>query len=120
MDGIIASNSNVLIKNKSLIKDLRNLKNQYQRIAKSEYYLDELWNSKITNFFISGGFSLEDVSKNTKSIHLDEIAEGGYSKKQFIALINMKKVLQNYWEISQSVALKKSQEVLKILHNTLE
>jgi len=112
LDAIIESNSNLLIKRKRLISELRNLKITYQRIEKSEYFLDEFWNSKITDFFISCGLPFESYSSNDPLITIKDIELGGYSKKQFIGLINMKNDLQNYWELRQENAYLKSKEVL--------
>ena len=94
------------------VSELRNLKITYQRIEKSEYFLDEFWNSKITDFFISCGLPFESYSSNDPLITIKDIELGGYSKKQFIGLINMKNDLQNYWEVRQENAYLKSKEVL--------
>ena len=78
LDEIIASNSTKLINRKDLITDLRDLQFSYQKIEKSEYYLDELWNSKITDFFISCGLPFESYSVNDPIITINDIEQGGY------------------------------------------
>ena len=115
LDEIIASNSTKLINRKDLIIDLRDLQYSYQKIEKSEYYLDELWNSKITDFFISCGLPFESYSSNDPLITIKDIEQGGYSTKQFKALINMKNDLQKYWETRQETAYIKSKELLNQL-----
>ena len=115
LDEIIASNSTKLINRKDLITDLRDLQFSYQKIEKSEYYLDELWNSKITDFFISCGLPFESYSVNDPIITINDIEQGGYTPRQFKALINMKNDLQKYWEVRQETAYVKSKELLNQL-----
>jgi hypothetical protein len=117
LDAIIESNSNSLVKRKSIINDLRDLKETYHRIEKSEYFLDELWNSKITDFFISCGFSFESYSAKDPLIEIEDIKLGGYTKKQLLGLISMKEDLQKYCDNRQNQALAKSNEVLKMLES---
>ena len=117
LNAIIESNSNALIEKKALITDLRDLKETYRRMEKSEYFIDELWNSKITDFFISCGFSFESYSAQDPLIKIEDIELGGYTKKQFLGLINMKTDLQNYCETRQNSAEVKSRAVLKILQS---
>lgn len=116
LDEIIASNSTKLINRKDLITDLRDLQFSYQKIEKSEYYLDELWNSKITDFFISCGLPFESYSANDPLITIKDIEVGGYTPRQFKALINMKNDLQKYWEVRQETAYNKSKELLNQLN----
>jgi len=115
LDEIIASNSTKLINRKDLITDLRDLQFSYQKIEKSEYYLDELWNSKITDFFISCGLPFESYSVNDPIITINDIEQGGYTPRQFKALIKMKNDLQKYWEVRQETAYVKSKELLNQL-----
>ena len=115
LDAIVASNSNVLVKRKGLIADLRSLKNSYIVIGKSQYYLDELWNSKITEFFIRCGLSWDESSLYSYSVSIDDIEQECYSKKQFIALIYIKNDLHNFLVNYRNESLEKSKEVLKIL-----
>jgi hypothetical protein len=117
LDLIISSNSHILVKRKKLIKDFRVLKNKYSWISKDEMYLDNYWDSKITDFFISCGFLYRGYSESDPLISLADIEKGGYSKKQFIALLNMKKDLQDYNANNVKNAVDKSKEVLLFLKN---
>jgi ABC-type multidrug transport system fused ATPase/permease subunit len=117
LNAIIESNSNSLVQRKTLIKDLTDLKETYRRIEKSEYFLDELWNSKITDFFISCGFSFESYSSQDSLIKIEDIELGGYTRKQLLGLVNMKNDLQQYCDKRHSQAYTKSEEVLKLLQS---
>ncbi len=114
LDMIVTSNSNLLVKSKNLIEEFRTLQYKYGGISKQEFYLDDFWNSKITDLFISCGFSLE-YEKTDPLINLADIEKSGYSKKQFIALLNIKKDLHNYTSSRVKEALDKSEEVLQLL-----
>ena len=117
LDGIVSSNSNVLIKRKELITDFRNLKNTYDAVLLQESYLVEFWNSKVIDFFISCGIPYQGNLDTETTISLMDIELGGYSEKQFIALIKVKSVIQEYWEVERDNALEKSMEILTILIN---
>ena len=115
LDGIIATNSKALIKHREQLTDFRLLKNQYKYISKSQFYLDEFWNSKVSDFFITCGFSIGE-EKNDNKVTLKEIEFGGYSKKQFMALLSMKAVLHEQWKEDKINALKKSNNILEFLN----
>ncbi|TXE18786.1 hypothetical protein ES692_04865 [Psychroserpens burtonensis] len=117
LDAIIESNSNVLIEKKALIKDLRDLKQAYLRMKKAEYFLDELWNSKIVDFFVACGFSFESYTSQDPLIKIKDIELGSYSKKQLLGLINMKNDLQYYCDERQTQATEKSEELLRLLQS---
>ena len=114
LDMIVTSNSNLLVKSKNLIEEFRTLQYKYGGISKQEFYLDDFWNSKITDLFISCGFSLE-YAKTDPLINLADIEKSCYSKKQFLALLNIKKDLHNYTSSRVKEALDKSEEVLQLL-----
>jgi hypothetical protein len=111
LDRIIATNSNLLIENKAQLADFRLLKNRYSGIAKSEYYLDEFWNNKVTDFIISCGLWITDDEIDYQ-ISLKEIEFAGYSKKQFLAILILQKNLHKYWNEAKIGATKKSKEIL--------
>jgi len=117
LDGIVSSNSNVLVTRKGLIADFRNLKDAYDGILLQESYLVEFWNSKVIDFFVSCGILYQGNLDNETTISLEDIELGGYSKKQFIALIKVKSVIQEYWEVERDSALEKSKETLILLKN---
>ena len=117
LNGIVASNSDALHKNKELIVDFRILKDAYDNVIIQESYLDEFWNSKVVDFFILCGIQYEDNQGNEMQFSMSDIEIGGYTKKQFIALIKIKSVLQEYWENERKNALEKSRAVLIKLDN---
>ena len=117
LDGIIATNSKALIKHRDQLTDFRILKNQYKGISKSQFYLDEFWNSKAADFFITCGISIgEEKNDNKNKVTLKEIEFVGYSKKQFIALLSMQTELHKSWKENKINALKKSKEIIKFLN----
>lgn len=113
LEDIIVKNSDVLVKRKILISDFRALMRSYRSIYKSQFYLDEFWNSKVTTFFISSGVTFDEVGND--SINLKDFVTAGYSKKQLIALIKIKHGLHNSWLSEQAEALEKSKKLLKKL-----
>jgi len=115
LDRIIATNSNLLIEKKELLAGFRLLKNSYFRIADNQFYLDEFWNSKVTNFLIASGVWAEDEDIDYQ-ITLKELALDGYSKKQFMTMIKIHKGLHNFWKNSKVDATEKSKEILNILN----
>ena len=120
LDDIVATNSNVLVKNKGLVSEFRILKNKYDDIQKQEYYLDEFWNSKVVDFFVSCGLAFSNNVDKDTLISIKDIEIGGYSKKQFQALINLKRELQEYWDDRRKTALEKSEDVLVVLKNSAD
>ena len=119
LDMIVMSNSNLLVKRKYLIEEFRNLQYNYSMIGEQEFYLDDFWNSKVTDFFISCGFTLE-YTKTDPLISLTDIEKAGYSKKQFIALLNLKKDLHSYITKRVKEAQDKSEDILKLLKTDSE
>jgi Ni,Fe-hydrogenase I large subunit len=117
LDIIVSSNSNVLVKKKGLITDFRNLNDAYNAVLLQESYMTEFWNTKVVDFFISCGIPYQGYLENETTISMKEIEMGGYSEKQFIALLKIKSVLQDYWEVERDSALERSKEILNLLKN---
>ena len=115
LDRIIATNSNILIENKDQLADFRLLKKRYVNVSENQFYLDEFWNSKVTDFYISSGIWVE-IDDEDYQISLKELKLDGYSKKQFLVLIKIKKGLHNFWKKRKTEATKKSKEILNILN----
>ena len=115
LDRIIASNSNLLIENKELLPEFRLLKNKYSRITKQQFYLDDFWNNKVTDFLIISGIWLEKEDDNYQ-ISLKELALDGYSKKQFITILKLHNSLHQYWQEEKINGTKKSREIIDILN----
>jgi Family of unknown function (DUF6090) len=114
LDRIIATNSNILMKNKENLADFRSLKNRYAIIEEDQFYIGEFWNSKVTDFYISTGIWAE-IDDEDYQISLKELALDGYSKKQFRTILKIHKGLHEFWKEAQVTAAEKSQEILDIL-----
>lgn len=116
LEDIIVKNSEVLITQKTLIQDFRNLANNYKAVTKSVYYLDEFWNDKVTDFYITTGISIgikRDI--NAEEIYLKDMETSGYSRKQLMALLYIKRSLQLVWQEELEQALVTSHKVLNKL-----
>jgi hypothetical protein len=120
LEQIIASNSNVLIKQKDLISDLRILKSNFNKIEDSQDYLDELWSSQIVDFVVSSGLLLETTQTSENTISSKEMLAAGYSTKQLKALLHTKYVLQKVWKNQLQATLKKAEDVLALLNKTTD
>jgi len=119
LDRIIATNSNLLIEKKEQLANFRLLKNLYANIDENQFYFDDFWNSKATNFFISTGIWTE-IEDEDYQISLKELEVDGYSKKQFRTILKIHKGLHNFWKDSQVKAAEKSKEILNILNEETE
>jgi len=119
LDQIIATNSNILIENKEQLADFRLLKKRYVNVSENQFYLDEFWNSKVTDFFIASGIWTE-IDDEDYQISLKELELVDYSKKQFVALLKIHKGLHNFWKASKIKAVEKSEEILIILNEEKE
>ena len=115
LDRIIATNSNILIEYNDQLADFRLLKKRYVNVSENQFYLDDFWNSKVTDFYISSGIWVETDDEDYQ-ISLKELKLDGYSKKQFMALIKIKKGLHNFWKKRKTEAAEKSKEILNILN----
>ena len=117
LEGIIATNSNVLVNRKEQITDLRLLKNGYDNVVRQEYYLEEIWNRKIVDFMIDCGLYVKRNAVKINLFSIEDLERSGYSKDQFIALLNIKIRLHIIFKEAQEKAIKKSKQVLNILDN---
>jgi hypothetical protein len=115
LDKILESNSNLLIKKKKQLAEFRLLKNNYSKIIKQQIYLDDFWNSKVTDFFIASGIWL-DREEIDYQISLKELALDGYSKKQLITILKLHKSLHDFWEYEKINGAKKSNDILNLLN----
>ena len=116
LDMIIATNSNVLIENKEQLAGFRILKQRYVNVSENQFYLDEFWNSKDTDFYISSGIWGEEEYDDYQ-ISLKELEHDGYSKKQFMTLLKIQKGLHIFWKERKIGAAQKSKEILNTLNN---
>ena len=68
---ILETNAKALISNDETIAQLRTLKQAYNRSDKTQFYVDEFWNTKVTDYFTKSGlgtyFGRIKVIKNHES-----------------------------------------------------
>ena len=113
LDNILSNNSNLKTTPQNTITELRKLKYTYEDIDNFVFYLDELWNSKITSFFVDTGLSYHKSKLNRSSqISFDDIKRYGYSKRQFIALLDLTRDLLDNYIAFEKRALTDSEAVL--------
>ena len=58
LNEILGTNSRALISNDTILEQLRILKSAYNRNEKTQYYVDEFWNSQVTSFFNTSGLGI--------------------------------------------------------------
>lgn len=115
LSDIVLKNADVLVNRKDLINEFRQLIYEYEAAAKGEFFIDELWNSKVTTFFIDCGFYSGPQNDKGEIVTIEMINAGGYSIQQLKALIKMKDDLQLVWQSNLSEALNKSKKLLEKL-----
>jgi hypothetical protein len=113
LSDLVSKNSEVLVTQTSLIDDFRALLQDYEEIEKGEYFLDELWNSRITDFMIDSGIPFQPESVRT--ITLTDLNKSGLSKEQLISLILLKSTLLHIRELKTENSLRNT----KILEQKL-
>ncbi len=117
LDEIIIKNSDVLVRKKYLMEDFRTLANDYENVSIASTYLDEIFSSQITPFFLSCGIIYEPISISVLTIELTEIKSAGYSKKQLQALLKFKINLNKIRSQAIDKALMSTQLTLEKLQN---
>jgi len=104
---LVSKNSEVLVTQTSLIDDFRALLQDYEEIKKAEYFLDELWNSRITDFMIDSGIPIQPESFfSSRTITFADLAQSGLSKDQLISLILLKSTLLHIRELKAENSLR--------------
>ena len=101
---ILGTNSRALISNDETIVKLRTLKQAYDRADKTEFYLDEFWNSKVTNFFAKSGLGVYFVSANTNENYKPDFL----LNKEFYSLLG----IMNAYQLSLLYSRKDLEEEL--------
>ena len=61
---ILGTDSRALISNQSYIEQLRILKRSYNRNEKTQYYVDEYWNTQVIGFFNDSGLGIYFTGNN--------------------------------------------------------
>lgn len=115
----ILKSDNKLVSKKDIIGDLRQLSTSARKVAKNLFYIDEIYNSKVTDFIISIGFELSyniGVGEN-RNISLKYIEQHGYNRKQLIALFNAVNILRADFTKSQKEMLNLIEDLNSKLKN---
>lgn len=99
----ILKSDNILVSKKQIIADLRRLNSSARKVEKNLFYVDGIYNSKVTDFIISVGFELsyEVATEQNRYISLEYISKNGYSRRQFGALFNSLSILRQDFTNSQ-------------------
>ncbi|WP_282041917.1 DUF6090 family protein [Winogradskyella flava] len=115
----ILKSDNKLVSKKDIIGDLRQLSTSARKVEKNLFYIDEIYNSKVTDFIISIGFELSykiGVGEN-RNISLEYIKQNGYNSKQLIALFNTVNILRADFTKSQKEMLNLIEDLNSKLKN---
>ena len=82
---ILTTNSKALISNDQIIAQLRTLKQAYNRSDQTQFYADEFWNDKVTDFLARSGLGVYiGTIKVNNDFDLDPALE-----KEFYSLLGM-------------------------------
>jgi hypothetical protein len=117
LNDLLESDSKVLISRSNLLPVLRALRFNYMAIEKGEFYLDEFWNDKVTDYIISKGTGHSIFSGNPDNAMESKLQQEKRIKidNQLLSLIAVKKGLQRPWLQSQIRSLERSRKVLLLL-----
>lgn len=119
LDNILSNIRDLKTTPPNTITELRGLKYTYDDVDNFVFYLDELWNLKITSFFIDVGLSYEMSKLNPSTqISLSDIKSYGYSKRQFAALLDLTRNLLESFISSEKKALADSEALLLKLNKS--
>ena len=119
LEDILKSDRKLKTKKKEFISALRKLTSLHSDIKKTEFYLDESWNSRASEFLIKTGLDLKNRNFVNRRTLLD-LEKGGYSKIQVISLLDLYDSLRLSWINTQNRTLKACKEVLELLKNSNE
>ena len=120
LEDILKSDRKLKTKKKEFISALRKLTSLHSDIKKTEFYLDESWNSRASEFLIKTGLDLKNRNFVNNRRTLLDLEKGGYSKIQVISLLDLYDSLRLSWINTQNRTLKACKEVLELLKNSNE
>lgn len=116
LSDIVSNNSEILVTQRVFIDDFRRLLQDYDGIKKAEAFLDELWNSKITDFIVDAGIPFEpEADFLTSKITLSDFTNSSFSKDQLISLVRLKSTLL----LTRELLAKKSLQSTRALEEKL-
>ncbi len=115
LEDILKSDRKLKTKNKDFISALRRLTSLHSNVKKNEFYLDESWNSKSSEFLIKTGLNYRNFNHTNNRITLIDLEKGGYTNIQVISLLALYDNLRSEWIGSQVRTLKACEEVIELL-----
>ena len=112
MTNVLSANSSSNISNEELLKELRNLHVSYNKIKESELYLDQLWDSKMSEFLSKNNYAKSLVkyfrTQNSDDHNLIEL----YDNTEYKNIIALKWLLQEGWVEHQRISLAETEKVI--------
>jgi hypothetical protein len=118
LSDIVSKNSEVLVTQRAFIEDFRGLLKDYDGIKRAEYFLDELWNSRITDFLVDAGIPFDpEADFLGRTITLSDFTKSSLSKDQLISLIRLKSTLLHTREFETKKSLQSTRALEEKLSN---
>ena len=109
---ILSANSSSSIGDDKLLNELRKLQLSYNKIKEGELYLDQLWNSKISDFLSRNNYAKSLVNytrkQNSDVQNLIEL----YDDSEYKNIIALKWLIQKYWVKEQRIGLTETEKVI--------
>ncbi|WP_445383019.1 DUF6090 family protein [Robiginitalea sp. IMCC43444] len=118
LEDILSSDTKLKTKDEAFVSSLRKLTAQHLNVKKTEFFLDEYWNSKSTDFIIKTGLSFSNLTVTNKRISLLDIERGGYTKIQAVSLLYLYDDLRGAWIRSQTKTLEVAEQVIQSLDDS--
>lgn len=116
--GILNNQNSLITQKKSLISKLRKQKFLFESIKKDLSYLDDNWNSYLSEFTINCGLDFRVDTKNGQKISLEELKDCGYTIEKLKGLISLASELRTTWIQDMELSLEHSESLLRDLSAT--
>lgn len=115
LTNVLSANSSSNINNEELLKKLRNLQVSYNNIKESELHLDQLWDSKMSDFLSKNNYAKSLVkytrTQNSDDQNLIEL----YGNTEYKNIIALKWLLQVDWVEHQRISLAETEKVIAMI-----
>jgi hypothetical protein len=115
LKNILGSNNKLPNITEELIRQLRNIHIKIEGANKLEFYLDDIWNNRITTFTISAGIGYDGVRSQKSLVTLEELEQVGYSKNQILALFDLHRTLLLSWIKQQENIMEITNQLILVL-----
>ena len=114
---ILENNNSHSLKNTELLKKLMVLNSLNQNLIKSEYFLDDFWNTKSSEFLIRKNYAFSTFDKAArKYIAKSEKYRELYNDIDYKNLISLKYAMHELWVKDQEKLLKELEAILEYLN----